>query len=504
MSWFRDSKNGDFSLYMKALEEQYKYFQKKYLLEAIKAKEAIPLIKQYLKSGKKVVVFHDYKKGGGRNPFIIETDYLNGDAIKQYQAAKAARPDLFKLNLSNLDSPIETITKAFGDDALFFNGDVNKKVRQKAVDDFQNDNSGKNLIIVQSDAGQAGISLHDTTGKYQRVLINLGMPTKPVASIQIEGRIYRTGQKSNAIFRYLNTGTNLERRAFASTIAERASTAENLALGNEARALKESFIDAFNESDDGETWRRYLPGTKGEGTGGKDKDKTALDIRSDFDKAKAFYYGQQKKNSKNKAAEGNDYFATPEPLGYKMVEWAKITSGESILEPSAGHGAIARWFPLNTKNTAIEPSGKLAPKVQMAMQSGSNVIQSDFESHNIINKYNAIIMNPPFGTGGKTAVEHVAKAFKHLRDHGRIVAIVPNGQACKKSMDKFLYDEENGEQSAVVRREIDLPGCTFERAGTKVGTKIYIIDKVANKNERSEITPAAHIELTDIQNDVVQ
>ena len=46
----------------------------------------------------------------------------------------------------------------------------------------------------------------------------------------------------------MNTGTNRERSAFAQTIAQRAGTAENLALGDQARTMRESFINAFLES----------------------------------------------------------------------------------------------------------------------------------------------------------------------------------------------------------------------------------------------------------------
>src|SRR5690606_41775325 len=67
-------------------------------------------------------------------------------------------------------------------DALFFNGTISKAERRKNADLFNDDNSGRNLIVVQSDAGREGISLHDTTGKHQRVLINLGIPVKPVRS----------------------------------------------------------------------------------------------------------------------------------------------------------------------------------------------------------------------------------------------------------------------------------------------------------------------------------
>jgi hypothetical protein len=142
---------------------------------------------------------------------------------------------------------------------------------------------------VQSAAGKEGISLHDTTGKHQRALFNLGQPTQPTTSIQQEGRTYRTGQVTDAIFRYFNTGTNWERWAFATTIAQRASAAENLAMGEQARALKDAFITGFEESDD------YRAGMEGEGKGGKERDRAANEALTEYDRAKSFYYGTHKK-----------------------------------------------------------------------------------------------------------------------------------------------------------------------------------------------------------------
>lgn len=468
----------------------------KYLLEAIKAKTAVKLAKKYIEQGKKVVIFHDFKVGGAHHPFKREEHTMDSQTLEEYRRLEADRPDLINLDLRDLKSPIERFKEAFGDDGTLaiFNGDVSKKNREKAQKDFNDDNGKAKIILVQSDAGQAGISLHDTTGKYQRVLINLGMPTKPTASIQIEGRIYRTGNKSNAIIRYLNTGTNIEQNAFATRIAERASTAENLALGDKARALKKAFIDGFEESQDSDEWEKYLPGSPTEGTGGKEKDRANDDAEhGEWDKAKAKYFANQKKTGSNKSAEGVDYYATPEPLGLKMVEWSQPKANQSMLEPSAGHGAIAQWFPSNTKNTVVEPSNNLVPKLQMHVDN-ANVVNNYFENIGTWNKFDRIVMNPPFGKGGKTAVEHLAKAYKHLREGGRIVAIIPDGPACQKHFDKWFWEDGKGtnrngkevtteapSKTGVIREEIALPSVTFERAGTKVNTKIVIIDKFPSK-----------------------
>lgn len=489
------------------LNKSYGYYNKLFLLEAVKAREAIKLIKEYKKTGKKIVVFHRYLKNESKHPFKLSfddeqfkslTSYTKNRIKDEYEKFCKERPDLVNLDLSELTSPIQTLTEAFGDKIAIYNGSLSAKEKNDSLSKFNDDNSEVDVILVQADAGSAGISLHDKTGKHQRVLINLGLPTKPVEAIQTEGRIYRVGQKSNAIFRYLNTGTSMERTAFATNIAQRSETVENLALGEEARNLKQSFVEAFQETIDSDEWKKNLPGNSSEGTGGKEKDYANQNIKTAYDKAKTFYYANQKKTSKNKSSEGKDYFATPEPIGLKMVEWSRLKDGESALEPSAGHGAIARWFPATTKNVAIEPSSQLADLTRMSFN--GKVRDIPFENLDTINKFDAIIMNPPFGQGGKTAIEHVAKAFKHLRDGGRIVAIIPNGPACQKHFDKWYASEDA--TSAILIKEIILPGIAFNKAGTSISTKVVIIDKQTTKEgqQATKINVSTSLDLSHIKN----
>lgn len=465
------------------LNKQFDGRRRNYLLESIKARASVPIIREYLKAGKKVVVFHETNvERESFNPFrftkkTMDVLDIGGETAQQikheWELFAKARPDLVNLNLDELSEPRRIYEEAFGDEAMFFNGRVPKKNRAQYVAAFNNDNSEKNLIIVQQDAGNAGISLHDTTGKYPRVEVNINIPRRPSFMIQIDGRIYRLGCMSNAIIRYLTTGTNIENHLFASTVAGRTSTAENLALGRKARGLRDSIIDSYQKTLDG-TWVENLPGAEGEDVGGKESDRNMITSASDYDRAKGLYYGRGKKTAKTKAAEGVDYFATPEPIGYKMVQWANVKAGDKILEPSAGHGAISRFFSPTTENTIIEPSSRLAPQAQMNTEN-AKLINGMFEDLHISNKYDAITMNPPFGTGGKTAIEHLSKAFRHLREGGRVIALIPRGGMADKRFTKW-YESDEAKNAHMVG-EVLLPNVTFERAGTKVATRIVIIDK---------------------------
>lgn len=465
------------------------------LFETLKVATLIPRIKQHLKAGRKVVIFH--RRVESKTPLIppfaamLSACHAIIDEMKMKNMPKeeidAARHRLEELkekwrgllkweSMLDYSMPREQIAKAFGaDNVLYFSGQESTKEKNQAVDSFNNDESGKNIIVIQEASGKEGISLHDTTGKHQRVLITLALPQSPITALQIEGRIYRIGNRSNAIFEYPLLGLNSEIILFGQKFNGQIGTTENLALGSQARNLRESFARSVEESG------KDVP-IEEQGFGGKEADAAERDETSPFDRAVLDYYGNQKLKGKRDSREGVDYYPTPEPLGFKMVEWGNLNDGETALEPSAGHGAIARYVPSANPLTAIEPSQNLFAKLQLkAGGSGRKFVNTIFEGYNVVNKHDVIFMNPPFGTGGRLAVDHVAKAFTHLTEGGRIVAIIPRGSTDKK-FDKWIDEQEN----AVVTGEIMLPDITFQQAGTSVMARVLVIDKVTNQSLRSE------------------
>ena len=472
------------------------------LFESMKVSQIIPRMKRHIEKGRKIVVFHRRveSKNPIRPPFSLIFDQARKDLEAEYDADKrekkkrriAALRKKYSAMLEweaglDLRMPREQLADAFGkDEVLFFSGKESKKAKDKAVADFNDDSSGKNIIVIQEASGKEGISLHDTTGKHQRVLVTLALPQSPITALQIEGRIYRIGNKSNAIFEYPLLGLNAELMLFGQKFNQQVSTTENLALGSKARNLRESFSRGVEEhSGDVDL--------DGQGVGGKEFDSPALTGNDPFDNAVLDYYTNQRLTGRRDNREGKDYYPTPEPLGYMMAQWGRIGEGESVLEPSAGHGAVARYVPRENPLTAIEPSQSLFGKLQLkAGGNGRKFENTVFEDYNVANKHDVVLMNPPFGSGGRLAVDHVAKAFRHLDEGGRIVAIIPRGAADKK------FDQWHaGQKDAVLTGEIDLPDITFARAGTSVRCRVVVIDKVTDRELASRASAAArHIDLS--------
>lgn len=494
----------EFKALSQAVNKRMDYLYKNRLLEQIKAKLGIDRIRKHIEAGRKVVVFHSYNEGVASHPF--EFSYLRdpefsaklddkGQAFQQAIAFNRKYPQYQRIDLTGLASVPNAIKAAFRDEAVLFNGSVPNKERSDNIKKFNDDNSSVSVVVVNIAAGEAGLNLHDTTGHNQRVVMQLGLPIRPTSAIQSEGRIYRTGQKTNAIFEYLVTHFNFEKYAFGGKINERSGTAENLAMGNEARDLKVSFKEGY-----------LNPVTEDpsdiQGVGGKESDYTRSAL-TPFQKAITYYFARQKKTAKNKAAEGVDYYATPEPLGMKIVEWLNPIAGQKLAEPSAGHGAIARFFPDSTENIMIEPSTVL--RSDLSVNAHGTVIGGTFEQLALVNKFHGIAMNPPYGVGGKVAMEHLQKAIRHLYDGGRIIAIVPTGQFDKR-FEKYFY--EKNEKGKYVNPEAEymnltarilLPSVTFERAGTAVSTQILILDKEVLPDNRSKLPQTRTVDLSRIE-----
>lgn len=469
------------------------------LFETLKVSAAIDRIKQHLDLGRKVVIFH--RRVESKEPLEAPFAYMLRVANEQIKMMKPGKErneyikectefrnkyaDLLEWEKTlDYSMPREQIAKVFGDkNVLFFSGKESKKVKDKAVDTFNDDDSGKNIIVIQEASGKEGISLHDTTSKHQRVCITLALPQSPITALQIEGRIYRIGNMSNAIFEYPILGLNSEMMLFGEKFNNQVSTTENLALGSQARNLRDSFANGILEHSG------IVP-IENQGVGGKEFDAATPSENDPFDNAVLDYYSNQKLNKNNR--EGSDYFPTPEPLGYKMVEWAGLSEGDSVLEPSAGHGAIARYVPKANELVSIEPSQSLFTKLQLkAGGLGRKFLNNTFENYALNNKHDVIVMNPPFGKAGTLAIQHVDKAFKHLDEGGRIVAIIPRGSTDKK-FEKWYNEQKN----VAMRAEVNLPDILFQQAGTRVACRVVVLDKITDAALRSKAGYPEKIDLS--------
>jgi predicted RNA methylase len=117
------------------------------------------------------------------------------------------------------------------------------------------------------------------------------------------------------------------------------------------------------------------------------------------------------------------FFPTPKPIVEKMMDEADIQEGDAVLEPSAGIGDIANGIKARGSNPDVV---EINPSMRDILQAkGHNVVSDDFLSYDANKKYDKIVMNPPFEKGQD--IDHVRKAYGHLKPGGKLVAIMGAG-----------------------------------------------------------------------------
>jgi hypothetical protein len=137
----------------------------------------------------------------------------------------------------------------------------------------------------------------------------------------------------------------------------------------------------------------------------------------------------------------HQFYPTPERLARIAIELAEISPDDVCLEPSAGMGGLADLMP---KGTVCVEISDLHCKVLEAK--GHRWMQGDFLKMEIVDRYDRIVMNPPFSEGRAQA--HVEAAAKLVKQGGRLVAILPTGMRNKLTLPGFdttwssQYDNE--------------------------------------------------------------
>ena len=193
-------------------------------------------------------------------PTFVQTKELKIAEDKEYSMEARQRVELLKVEptiervRASLDEGFsvavfmnfrETMVQfhlAFPEAAMVFGGQVESE-RRAGIEDFQANR--RHVILVMSQAGGAGLSLHDLNG---RPRVSYIFPSsKALDFVQILGRIHRAGSLSKAInYIILAEGVPVERRI-------RRNLDKNLAN-----------LNALNDSDLGTTYHRAAPSVPAE------------------------------------------------------------------------------------------------------------------------------------------------------------------------------------------------------------------------------------------------
>ncbi|MFJ6014492.1 methyltransferase [Streptomyces sp. NPDC092952] len=175
------------------------------------------------------------------------------------------------------------------------------------------------------------------------------------------------------------------------------------------------------------------------------------------------------------------WYATPPALVTQIVDAAGIRVGDTVLEPSAGAGALA---------ADIASRGGLVDAVELDERRTAilrtqgdcqKVMQTDFLSLDPLDweeGYDRIVMNPPFSNG----LDHILHAVGFMKDDGHLVAVMSNGLM-------WWSDRKTAEFREVVEEvggDIEpLPEDSFAVSGTNVRTCLVFLPGYAGSRLRT-------------------
>lgn len=157
-------------------------------------------------------------------------------------------------------------------------------------------------------------------------------------------------------------------------------------------------------------------------------------------------------------------YPSPRALAERMVLLAELQPGMTLLEPSAGTGALlhaARTSRLGVITTAIEIDYRLAHRLRLDFD---DVRHADFLQCDPLGPFDRVLMNPPFNQGADMA--HIEHAHGMLNPGGVLVAICANGPRQNARL-RPRIEAAGGRWEA-------LPAGTFAQAGTNVQTVLLV------------------------------
>lgn len=176
------------------------------------------------------------------------------------------------------------------------------------------------------------------------------------------------------------------------------------------------------------------------------------------------------------APDAEAFFPTPPELVEQMIAEADLSAGLTVLEPSAGDGAIALPVAEATGGPVVcfEVCPDRTGKLRADLGSRGRVINDDFLRYRAIdNRYDRVLMNPPFSRGADAL--HVIHALDFLAPGGRLVAIV-SGAIHGNADDARPHAELRRIIAQRGGRIIRLPAGSFKTVGTTVETAMIVID----------------------------
>ena len=165
------------------------------------------------------------------------------------------------------------------------------------------------------------------------------------------------------------------------------------------------------------------------------------------------------------------FYPTPPDLAKKVVEMCEIEPHHTVLEPSAGTGALLKPIGRKDNVLAVEIDPAMAHQLE---DEGYDVFNTSFEEASArLSLVDRIVMNPPFGPKQKD-IQHIMMAYKLLKQGGVMVAIMGENDLYYNTELTNTFNTFLRIVNATVE---EVPIRSFLCSGTRVDTVIVKIKK---------------------------
>lgn len=219
--------------------------------------------------------------------------------------------------------------------------------------------------------------------------------------------------------------------------------------------------------------------------------------QSGFAQAQHLYFGLPADRVRTAQSMTLQQYSTPAPmalLAQRLLLGGEASDGEpkTLLEPSAGHGALFSVMPPNVINHAVEIDDRRAEVLrgQRAKVYPGNALSTNFEQvFGVADGFDYVIANPPFGPmeaptrfdkiPNVTKVDHfiALRALAARKAQGRAVLIIgaddraSDGtiKGSSTSFFNYLYDHYE------VQGAVEVDGRLYARSGAQFNVRLLVI-----------------------------
>lgn len=162
------------------------------------------------------------------------------------------------------------------------------------------------------------------------------------------------------------------------------------------------------------------------------------------------------------------FFETPRAIVDQLIDAAGVKFDMEVLEPSAGHGAIADVV---RELGAIPTCYELQPaNVTVLAEKGHIVRHGDFLQVSTTQRFGAVVMNPPFAK--RDDIRHILHAAKFLKPGGRLASVASSSVSWRD--DRLASEFRSFVQDHGGAIE-ELPAGSFKESGTMVNTALVTL-----------------------------